>query len=275
MGQIAWLASYPKSGNTWLRVFLHNYIMQAKAPHSINALMAFSASEAHAAFFRQHDARPASAYANKDVQRMRPLVHRDLTRLHEDLVFIKTHNAALNVQDIPLCTWELTAGAICLIRDPRDVAVSYSAYTGRTVDKIIDFMSRDGAANRSTDTQVFELLGTWSGHVASWLARPNTLVLRYEDLLATPETSFGKIIAFLGDGPPEPERLSHAIAFSNFATLAQQERHEGYIARCPNPAPFFREGKAGQWRDILTPAQARRIEIDHRKIMRRFGYLDG
>ena len=274
MGLIVWLASYPKSGNTWVRAFLHNYILQPPAPYSINDLDRLSASECAAAFFRPYDPRPAAAYTEAEVQRMRPAVHRDLTRLHDDLVFIKTHNAARALHGVALCTWTLTAGAIYLARDPRDVAVSYARYTGRSLDDIIAFMGNAGASHRGTDAQVFERLGSWSGHAESWLARPKTLVLRYEDLSTAPERAFGKIVGFLGDGVAELERLRRAVAYSDFKTLAQQELHGGYVAKSPaTGAAFFREGRIGQWRQHLTAAQASRIEADHSAMMQKFGYL--
>ena len=277
MGQIVWLASYPKSGNTWLRVFLHNYILRPATPHSINALTDFSVSETAAALYRPHDPRLAGAYSTAEVQRMRPLVHRDLTRLHDDLVFVKTHNAALEVHGTPLCTWEVTAGAIYLVRDPRDVAVAYSLYTGRGIARIIDFMSQSDAASKGGDEQVFERLGSWSDHAASWLARPKILPVRYEDLLAAPEPAFARIVRFLGSEAAEPERLRQAIAHSELTVLAAQERRHGYAAAGPNKAtPFFRAGQAGRWRDYLTAAEARQIESAHGEMMARFGYrLEG
>jgi hypothetical protein len=273
MGKLIWLASYPKSGNTWVRAFLHNYITRADTPHSINALTDFSAVESAAAFFHARDPRPASAYSTQDVQRLRPNVHEDLTRLHEDLVFVKTHNAALAVHGVPLCTPSVTAGAIYLVRDPRDIAISYAAHTGQSIDQIIAFMASKGAANRGTDTQVFEFLGSWSAHVESWTANRKNLVTRYEDLLSDPQTRFGNIIRYLGD-TPDPARLARAITNSKFATLSAQEFLAGYKAASPDAkSPFFRQGRAGQWQATLTPAQSRQIESSHHAFMERFGYL--
>jgi hypothetical protein len=237
VGKIVWLASYPKSGNTWLRAFLHNYIAAPETPYSINRLIDLSASEANALFYERYDKRPASGYSIADVQRMRPSVHRDLTKLHEDLVFVKTHNACVSVHGIPLCTPEITAGAIYVLRDPRDVAVSYSAYTGQSLDQIIAFMNKSQAANRGTAAQIFELLGSWSMHVESWARQDDrkTLLLRYEDMLERPGESFGKVIAFLG-GAAEPERLARAIGFSSFPALAAQEEADGYAANAPGSA---------------------------------------
>jgi hypothetical protein len=269
MGKIVWLASYPKSGNTWLRAFLHNYVGNAAAPRSINALGKFSAVENLAGFFNKYDARPASHYAPSEVQAMRKRVHRDLMGLDDDLVFVKTHNANLEIHGAALCTAEYTAGAVYILRDPRDLAVSYAAYLGVGVDAAVRFMGQAGAANRGTEQQVFEFLGSWSAHVESWAAQPNTLVLRYEDLLNDPVAGFGKVIGFIGDGVVEKERLRRAVGFSEFATLAGQEAAQSYGAAGP-AGKFFREGRAGQWYDRLSAAQ---VQLDHGAVMRRFGYL--
>jgi Sulfotransferase domain len=267
MGKIVWLASYPKSGNTWVRAFLHNYITEAAAPTSINALTDFSATECAAAFFHK----PGEPLTTEATQRLRPAVQQSLTKLHDDLVFIKTHNANLAVHNIPLCTPAHTAGTILIVRDPRDVALSYSAFTGKPLDDIIAFMANPRAANRATDRQVFEFLSSWSTHVESWASAPRKILARYEDLLADPEKYFARIIDFLG-GPPEPERLRRAIEFSDFKTLSAQETQHGYVAGGP-AGLFFRAGKSGGWRDTLTRAQAARIEADHRDVMRKCGYI--
>jgi len=268
MAKIIWLASYPKSGNTWLRIFLHNYILQPATPHSINALADLAPTECSRAFFQPH----AATLTEAETQKLRPKIHRHLTTLSDNHIFLKTHNANLAFLGIPLCTPALTAGAITVIRDPRDVAVSYAAYTGKSLDETITFMNQKAAANAPTSLQVFELLSTWSAHVTSWTQSSTHLAIRYEDMIATPHATFAKIITFLG-ATPEPARLQRAIAFSAFPTLAAQERAEGYAAHAPTAAtPFFREGRPGQWRTILTNAQARRIEDEHGEVMGRFGY---
>ncbi len=270
MGKLVWLASYPKSGNTWVRAFLHNYIANAQTPHSINRLVDFSVSECAMAFFGT----PGETLEPCEVQAKRPTVHEELTRLHEDLVFVKTHNAYLNLCGVPLCTPTVTAGAVYIIRDPRDVALSYAAFTGKSVDEIIDFMAEEGAANASDGVQVFELLSSWSSHALSWVAAPRRLLVRYEDLLAAPERGFGRIIRFLGTAntAPEPDRLRRAIEFSSFSILSGQEAKEGYRAGSPSGKNFFRVGKAGGWRDGLTQVQAGKIWAAHGQVMEKFGY---
>ena len=275
MGQLIWIASYPKSGNTWMRAFLHNYIRRPQTPYDIDKLTDLTASDINAGRYRRYDPRPASQYSIADVQRMRPLVHRDLTGLDTTLVFVKTHNARLMVAGVPLITPSVTAGAFYLVRDPRDVAVSYSRHRGRSIDDTIAFMADPEAATGGTDTKVYERQGTWSDHVLSWTTPPSprVRVVRYESLLESPLSTFGQQIQWLG-GAPEPDRLARAVQFSSFQELRAQEQAKGFTERVAgSTAPFFGTGRAGTWRTELTPAQQARIERDHGAAMQLFGYL--
>ena len=258
-----------------MRAFLHNYIRNPDTPYDIDRLTDLTAADINADRYHGYDPRPASQYSIADVQRMRPLVHRDLTLLDSTLVFVKTHNALLQIAGAPLITPEVTAGAIYIVRDPRDIAVSYSRHRGRSIDDTIDFMANPEAATGGTDRRVYERLGSWSLHVHSWTNRPDKRVriVRYESMVEAPEATFGPQILWLGQTPP-PERLHRAIRFSSFRELQAQERAKGFKERAAgSTAPFFGTGRPGNWRSILTPAQQARIERDHGTIMRRFGYL--
>jgi hypothetical protein len=275
MGQVVWIASYPKSGSTWLRAFLHNYVRDPAEPHDINSLMELTTGESSAARYRAHDPRPASRYTIADVQRLRPLVHRDLAAAHSGLVFVKTHNALLVVEGVQTITRDVTAAAIYILRDPRDVAISYSRHLGRPIDETIGIMADVEAATGGSDEKVYERLSSWSAHVHFWTRRPHPElhVMRYEDMLAAPEAAFGGLIRFLGQEPP-PERLARAVRFSDFAVLRAQEQARGFIEQpARSSGAFFRSGQAGAWREALSRAQIARIERDHGAVMRRFGYL--
>jgi hypothetical protein len=118
------------------------------------------------------------------------------------------------------------------------------------------------------------MLGSWSIHVDLWTRHksPRLHILRFEDMLEQPAASFGKLVAFLGD-PPDRARLDRAIAFSSFGSLQSQEAEHGYVANAAgSTAPFFRQGEAGQWRQILSTAQRLRIESDHGEMMEKFEY---
>ena len=96
--------------------------------------------------------------------------------------------------------------------------------------------------------------------------------MRYEDMLDRPLQSFGAVTRFLGLNPSE-ERLHRAVEQSSFEKLRQQEDEKGFIERSQVSQRFFRAGRAGQWRTVLTPAQVEAITTAHEAPMRRFGYL--
>jgi hypothetical protein len=206
---------------------------------------------------------------------MRPLVHRQLAAENKGLFFIKTHNALLTVEGVSLVTPEVTTGAIYIVRDPRDVAVSYSHHLGRSIDEVIRFMADPEAATGGTDTKVYERLSSWSAHVHFWTRHPNPRlhVMRYEDMVAAPVESFGAMIRFLGHEPAAP-RLARAIEFSSFDVLRGQEREHGFLERpVESAAPFFRVGQVGQWRAALTERQRATIEENHWALMQKWQYV--
>lgn len=274
MGKLIWLASYPKSGNTWLRAFLHNLLRNPDQPFDINNLRAFCVVDSVAELYAQVDPRPATALGPEGVARLRPSVHRFITTASADNVFVKTHNALVEDYGVPMITLELTAGAIYVVRDPLDVAVSYSHHLGASIDDTIQLMGASGARTPSGEAFVTEKMCSWSVHVESWTANPNrTLhVVRYEDMHTQPIKTFAGVTRFLGLKPPR-ERLEKAIRSSSFRVLQDQEKRHGFIERSPVAERFFRAGQMGEGRKLLTRAQIARVVADHGPQMARFGYL--
>ena len=125
-----------------------------------------------------------------------------------------------------------------------------------------------------TDTQVYELYGSWSQHVLSWTRKPHRAmyVMRYEDMLVEPQKTFGALARHLLFTPSESE-LADAIDRSSFERLRKQEEKDGFRERPEKAERFFRDGRAGQWKEVLTPKQVQRIVDAHGEQMRRFGYL--
>ncbi len=273
MGAIIWLASYPKSGNTWLRAFLHNLLRNPQEGYDINKLDDFTVSESAYGWYRKFDERALEAYTEAEVAALRPKVHRHLTTLFPDSIFAKTHCAVMEDHGVPTVTFEVTAGAIYVIRNPLDVAISYAHHIGATIDEAITYMARPRAQVPASRNHVHELLGSWSVHVESWTAKPNRAlhVVRYEDMLMKPQTAFGGVVRFLGLKPPR-DRLERAIARSSFRVLQEQERRHGFREKSEHAERFFREGRAGQWRKALSPEQIERVVAAHSEQMRRFGY---
>ena len=75
MGKLIWLASYPKSGNTWLRAFLHNLMRNPNEPYDINRLTDFTLSDAQMRWYQLFDPRPGPEISAEEVAALRPKVH--------------------------------------------------------------------------------------------------------------------------------------------------------------------------------------------------------
>ena len=273
MGKIVWLASYPKSGNTWVRVFLHNLFRDPNEPYDINRIDKFSVSDTAAGWFQQFDPRPPTELSQEEIAKLRPKVHKLLTGIFPDNVFVKTHSALVEANGTPTITMEHTAGGIYILRNPLDVVISYANHYGRTLDEAIQDINRPGLQTQTSLRHVSEMMGSWSEHVVSWTGRPSPglHVMRYEDMLSEPEKAFGALTRFLGLNP-QRGRLLKAIEQSSFRNMQKQEEQKGFDERSDKSERFFREGRAGQWREILTAEQIDAVVAAHRQQMSRFGY---
>ncbi len=254
-----WIASYPKSGNTWVRVFLHNILRElggeAETPQDINALHEMTGRESLKEWFERRLGKPAHEASAAEIAGARVQVQADMVRGAEGPLYIKTHNAVANVEGFPTVNFDVTLAAIYIVRNPLDVAVSYAHYSGLPFDPIIAHMANPSGNIGFSGRRVWEFMGSWSFHTSSWMSVPHRpiLLLRYEDMLAAPERSFGRLTAFLRLRA-DADQLRRAIEKSSFGEMARQEELHGFNERPGTAEKFFRSGKAGQWREALSPA---------------------
>lgn len=273
MGKIIWLASYPKSGNTWMRAFLHNLLRNPDQTYDINKITDFTTSDSSINWYEVQDKRPWQEWSPEDVARMRRGAQLRICAWRADDVFVKTHNALITFKGHPLINPDLTAGAIYIVRNPLDVCISLMHHYGCDLDTAIDILNDETVGSKTNEKVVYEVHKSWSIHVQSWTQRPSPglLVVRYEDMLKSATKAFSGVVKFLGLNPPRA-RLEKAIELSSFKALRQQEDREGFKEKSPFADKFFREGRSGQWREMLSPAQVERVVETHKTQMGRFGY---
>jgi aryl sulfotransferase len=278
MGGIYWLASYPKSGNTWLRAFLHNLRADGDAPVDINGLHTGSIASARG-WIDTVLGFDTADLTNEEIERLRPAVY-GWSSNDEEASYHKIHDAYSFLLDgEPLVSREGTLGAVYVLRNPLDVVASLANHMNVSLDRAISFMADDAASFAAKPSrlhpQVRHRLLSWAAHVASWIDAPglNREIVRYEDMQARPAETFARVAGFLGL-PTEAARVDKAVRFSTFAELSRQEAEGGFDERPHHTAMFFRRGQAGGWIDTLTPDQVARIIADHGPMMRRLGYLD-
>src|SRR5262249_18450292 len=156
-----------------------------------------------------------SSASHREIAEIRPRVQAELARSRAQPFLVKTHQCLGNDWQAPTINLDTTLAAIYVARNPLDVAISYAHHSGISIDDMIASMATAGLTTPGTPNNVYEILGSWSEHVASWLGLDNRplLILRYEDLSANPLRSLATLSRFLGLAPSE-DQLRAAIAKS-------------------------------------------------------------
>lgn len=275
MKTILWLASYPKSGNTWLRLFLFNYLFDPDIPAPINQAQRIGPGDATAALYRAAaKGRPFNTHDTKTVLTLRPHVIAAHAGTGAAVNFMKTHNANIDMAGSPLIPAALTRGALYIIRNPLDMAVSFAHHYKVSHDHVTEALDSAAHVTNPDDTVVHQYLGNWSKHVRSWERAKGfpTKLIRYEDMTADPHAAFAAALTFIG-APVDDTRLDKAIRFSRFEEAQKQEAEHGFVEKPKDATSFFRAGKTGEGRQTLSATHIARIERDHEAVMRRHGYL--
>ena len=284
-----WLASFPKCGNTWMRALLANLGREEAGEEDALSLQGGIASSRQ----RMDDSImfASGLLTHDECDRLRPAVYRHYGA-HEDdedgppqlagTRFMKTHDAwTLTDRGEPLMGGAGAArAAVLIVRDPRDVACSFANHRNRSIDDTIAMMADpDSSLADATDRMPLQLrqqLLGWSGFNRSWLDQTEIPVhlLRYEDLLADTAGTLAGLLSALGLAV-DAGAIARAVELSRFDVLREHEARFGFreAPKRMSAGRFFRSGRAGGWREELTPAQSEQILADHGEMMRRCGYL--
>jgi len=158
--RIIWIASFPKSGNTWARGVLGNYFQPPGQSLNINRLRDFATADVRQSFFDRANGRPFRGRTIEDWMRVRPEAMRLIAASKPGHNFVKTHCQVIRFQGQPLIPSEVTAGAIYLVRNPFDVALSYARHIGVDADAAIGHMA-DRNATQGSASGILEVVGRW------------------------------------------------------------------------------------------------------------------
>jgi hypothetical protein len=286
-----WLASYPKSGNTWFRMLVANLSAKDGKPVDVNDLPEGGGIASARGPFDYLTLIDSGLLTHDEIDCLRPRIYEELAEGALDdeydgpedapaVRFVKVHDAyTLTPKGEPLLAGRHGAGgAIVIVRDPRDVAPSLANHYGITIDTAIALMNdverSSCAATKLQPEQLRHRLLSWSSHIASWIDQTDIPVhlIRYEDMKAETVDTFRRALDFSGQ-PASDEDTRRAVGYADFAELRRQEQDKGFNETPRRPgALFFRRGEAGAWRDELTPEQVARIEAAHAPMMRGLGY---
>lgn len=265
MATIRWLASFQKSGNTWVRAFLEAY---SRGHVNINH-MTEVAGDSRLFYHQLISSVPVDQlliYSTMCV-RLNALNNMLLSEARGERLILKTHFARVMVGDLPTIPEGLTGPSVYIIRDPRDVAVSLAAFQNKPIDDVINQMKNGTMAISSKKrTSVTNFTSSWDTNVRSWETYDKAIVIRYEDLKADPETYFEAILEQY-EYDYSQEKCRAAIEATELSRLQDQERKDGF-KESPGDHQFF-----GGERPKLSKEQEQQIIEAFAPTMEKYGYI--
>lgn len=280
-GNIIWLASYPKSGNTWCRIFLNNLLSDQEEPVDINSLNETGSISSARQLFDEMVGIDSGDFRQDEIDYYLPRVHKLRSDQLKEKEFIKSHDAyTRNKNGEWLIPVEATYRAIYLVRNPLDVCVSFAHHSGhKKFDKMVKKMANSkmtlAPSRKGQNNQLHQYMGSWSEHYQSWQNLPaeKLLIVRYEDMKQSTQETFTKIVRFAGLTHSD-EEIATAIEKSSMNRLQKMEKEKGFKEKMQKASRFFRKGIIGNGKEELSKEQIQQLINDHRSAMRELGYLD-
>ena len=269
------LASYPKSGNTWMRAIIANLYnfdkeFNLKTLKSIPLL----------SIKKNFDEFENKIYSDNNilhfdwVSQNIIVCQKILNNKSNHLNIFKTHS----VRHKKFTNETVNAGFIYIVRDPRDIVVSFKNFSGKKFDEIINELLFQKKLMINTNGAM-ELLSTWDLHVQSWL-NYNTvprLIIKYEDLKSNTKEIVLNIKKFLNKIHKlninlSDNQIDKIIQNTNFNNLKKLENQNDFD-EASNHSKFFRSGNSNQWKDVLSKTQLQLIENNLKTLMKYFNYI--
>tara|TARA_Y100000768_G_C23860219_1_gene625311 strand:+ start:34 stop:873 length:840 start_codon:yes stop_codon:yes gene_type:complete len=277
---IIWIASYPKSGNTYLRSFLASYYFSKKGKFDFNLLM--NIPQFPSIRFSQRDFLSFSDASKNWISNQKFFFNK------EELFFLKTHNSLCRYENFEFTTQSESIGAIYIVRDPRNVITSmcnhYSFNLEYALEKMSDKKASLSEKASNGDCSNFTFLGSWSDHYKSWKNNDKfkVLFIKYEDLKENKELIFKKVIDFIErlkgskQNKFDENKFFNSIRSTNFVNLKNKEINEGFeeskISSMGKKINFFNMGFKNDWKKLLPQSIIKKIDKQFEKELSELGY---
>ena len=277
---IIWIASYPKSGNTWLRSIITSLL------YTTDGIFDFKLIKKIKQFPTRNQFQEFTKNFN-DINEISKfwLLAQDKINLTEEIKFFKTHNLNCAVNKNSFTNKSHTLGTIYVVRDPRNLVNSIKNHYNKSNDeeaknfliskKILSRVPKDNEADIAT------LLGSWSDHYNFWTKRnSNLLLIKYEDLILDTKKELERIIIYLKKFMTveiNPEKIKNILSTTSFDHLKNLENkglfNENVYDSKKNKIRFFNKGPSNDWTKVLDKKIQDDIEKIFYKEMRELGYI--
>ena len=205
---------------------------------------------------------------------------------NSDFLFVKTHHAISKVFDQPFTSESSTRGIIYVVRDPRDVVISYAHHFNISIDKSINkLLNIKLGLDWEDDNKKFlnkrkplTILSSWMLHCESWIDNSFNcpfLIIKYEDMISNKFDTIKKIIDFFVKNfnfkfNNLDIKIKNIIKTTSFEFLKNEESKSGFSEAVGRK--FFRNGRANQWEVVLNREQIMEIEKNFYLLMEKLDY---
>ena len=282
---IIWIASYPKSGNTWVRSLLSSYLYTDDGIFNFDLLYKIS----------QFPNKKFLGYFLKDFSDIKKvsdywIAAQDRINLFNEnkTIFLKTHSALCTLENNSFTNKNNTKAVIYVVRDPRNVITSISNHYSFNIEESFNFITKKnkfltGEEWGGKDFGIATALGSWSDHYKSWyqIKFAPILIIKYENLINDTKNSFITIIKFLQnfiDIEINNNKIVKTIDSCRFDNLASLEKKFGfqealYSKKEGKKINFFNLGKKNDWKNLLDPKIEKKIKISFNKEMKELDYI--
>ena len=275
---ISWIASYPKSGNTFIRSFLASYLFSDTGKFDFDLL--YNILQFPSLKFSKTD-----LFSKKDAAQN--WIYNQNFFFNNKDTFLKTHNTLIEFEGYKFTSPKQTRGAIYIVRDPRNVVLSMSHHYSLTYEESFEKMINNEASllekTFNNDHSNFTFLGSWSNHYKSW--RDNDefkiLFLKYEDFEENAEKEFKKILSFIYELKNEKfiindKKFSNALKSTNFTNLKNKENIYGFeesiYSDKGKKLNFFNFGFQNKWQKKLPNDIVKKINLSLKNEIIELGY---
>ena len=282
---IFWIASYPKSGNTWVRALLSSYYFSEDGFFNQKLLKKIGQFP-EKNYFKDFDYNPRKIIDTSNFWiRAQEIINED-----KNIKFFKTHNVLGSINDNRFTNKENTLGAIYIVRDPRNVITSIQNHYELDQEEALKFMLNEKKYiynfHTKNDYSDFQFISSWEKNYQSWTKQKQFSIklVKYEDLYKNTYETFKEIITFIektiGTNKQfDKKRAQNSVNSTTFEKMKNIEKKKGFVESVlskndTNKIPFFHLGPNNDWKKIFNKEYHKKLNSIFKIILKELKYLD-
>ena len=277
--KIIFISSYPKSGNTWVRCIISSFLNNQNGKFNFNDLSrtGLFSRESHFTHLKDLEYQENGNLNFNFISNNWIKAQQKINKESKGIRFFKTHSIR-EISNKYFTDQTVCLGFIYIVRDPRDIAISYTHHCGGDLNVAIETMLYN-KKNYASHHKTNELISTWKQHLFSWNKFNSVprLFIKYEDMLNDTRKILLQIIDFINSltnlsiqkNDNFIENILNTTSFNNLQLL---ENNFGFN-EATNNSPFFRIGISNQWETGLSQNQKDLIQNELKIPMKQLGYL--